>query len=188
MPLSRIVAETREYKPDAVLLGHSGSTSGHPSATRIIRAVRSALPDTWIVYGGVFPTYHWADIMEQEPAVDFIVRGEGEETIVRLMTALERGQALAGVPGIVFRPHTQSRPRRVPDAQPPPNAKARATVPAPIIRDLDACRVGWELIDHRIPITESSGQWWRSSRAVVRTIATTAVNTVSGELGGIATL
>jgi anaerobic magnesium-protoporphyrin IX monomethyl ester cyclase len=97
----------------------------------------------------VFPTYHWADIMEQEPGVDFIVRGEGEETIVRLMTALERGQPLAQVPGIVFRPETQPGRRRAPEAQRSPKAPARATLPAPIIRDLDACRVGWELIDHR---------------------------------------
>ena len=32
--------------------------------------------------------------MEQEPGIDFIVRGEGEETVVRLVAALERGQAL----------------------------------------------------------------------------------------------
>src|SRR5437899_1019330 len=90
MPVARIVSKTREYDPDAVLLGHSGSTSGHPSASRIIRAIRSALPQAWIVYGGVFPTYHWQQIMEQAPDIDFIVRGEGEETIVRLVTAVEQ--------------------------------------------------------------------------------------------------
>jgi anaerobic magnesium-protoporphyrin IX monomethyl ester cyclase len=41
--------------------------------------------------------------MEQEPGIDFIVRGEGEETIVRLITALEQQQCLEKVPGIVFR-------------------------------------------------------------------------------------
>jgi anaerobic magnesium-protoporphyrin IX monomethyl ester cyclase len=65
--------------------------------------VRAALPRAWIVYGGVLPTYHWSEIMEQEPAIDFIVRGEGEETVVRLVTALERGQGLEELPGIVFR-------------------------------------------------------------------------------------
>src|SRR5215471_5778563 len=44
MPLRRIVSETHDYRPDAVLLGHSGSTSGHPSAIRIARAVRAVLP------------------------------------------------------------------------------------------------------------------------------------------------
>src|ERR1700679_563029 len=48
MTLEQIISKTRVYKPDAVLLGHSGSTSGHPSATRIVQAVRESLPHTWI--------------------------------------------------------------------------------------------------------------------------------------------
>jgi anaerobic magnesium-protoporphyrin IX monomethyl ester cyclase len=147
MCLSEIVAEAVDYGPDAILLGHSGSTSGHPSASRIARATRLDLPNTWIIYGGVFPTYHWAQIMEHDPTIDFIVRGEGEETIVRLISALDRQEGLQTVPGIVFREGTVSRARRL-TAQ-SWTGQIRANVPAPVIRDLDACRVGWELIDHR---------------------------------------
>src|SRR5512138_1876985 len=42
MTVEQIVSEVRAQNPDAVLLGHSGSTSGHPSAVRIARAVRAA--------------------------------------------------------------------------------------------------------------------------------------------------
>jgi len=112
MPLERILAEATACEPDAVLLGHSGSTSGHPSAMRIVRALRSACPDVWIIYGGVFPTYHWSQIMEYEPAIDFIVRGEGEATIVRLVSALEQQQPLEQVPGIVLRAGTEPARRR----------------------------------------------------------------------------
>lgn len=135
MTVSQIVVAVQHYQPRALLLGHSGSTSGHPSAMRIARAVRQALPDLWIIYGGVFPTYHGPLIMEQEPQVDFIVRGEGEETIVRLIKALESGGALEKVPGIVFRSSSSHA--------------AVVNPPAPIIQNLDAHRVGWELIDHR---------------------------------------
>src|ERR1041385_5580867 len=55
IPLDEIVSETRRYGPDAVLLGHSGSTSGHPSAMRIVQRVRMSMPGVWIIYGGVFP-------------------------------------------------------------------------------------------------------------------------------------
>ncbi len=139
MKLERVASEARDYSPDAVLLGHSGSSSGHPSVIRVARAVRQALPHAWIVYGGVFPTYHWRDIMEQEPEIDFIVRGEGEETVVRLMSALEQDQSLETVPGIVFRKGFR---------QGDVSGETRASPPAPLVRDLDACRVGWELIDH----------------------------------------
>lgn len=148
MKLGQIVAQVREYDPDAVLLGHSGSTSGHPSAIRIVAALRRALPGIWIVYGGVFPTYHWPQIMAQEPEVDFIVRGEGEETIVRLVAALEQERSLEQVPGIVFRRGTIPGRQRSVDTS-PPLAEIKATAPAPVIRNLDDCRVGWELIDHR---------------------------------------
>jgi anaerobic magnesium-protoporphyrin IX monomethyl ester cyclase len=133
MSVKDILEEALSFEPDAVLVGHSGSSSAHPSAVRIMRAVRAALPKVWIVYGGVFPTYHWTQVMEQEMAVDVIVRSEGEETAVKLMRALTQSQPLQSVPGIVFRD----------------GGKVVVNAPAPIIRDLDACKVGWELIDHR---------------------------------------
>jgi len=148
LSLKAILAEVQRFEPDCVLLGHSGSTSAHPMATRIAQGVRDLLPLAWIIYGGVFPTYHWHDILVDEPAFDIIVRGEGEETIVRLISALENGQPLEQITGIAFHFGTQSaRLRMVTEYS--SEAKIIATPPAPIIRDLDACRVGWELIDHR---------------------------------------
>jgi anaerobic magnesium-protoporphyrin IX monomethyl ester cyclase len=161
MTMDCIVSEIRRYDPDAVLLGHSGSTSGHPMASQIAKAVRAALPHAWTVYGGVFPTFHWAEIMQQEPGIDFIVRGEGEETVVRLVAALERQEALEQVPGIVFRAGTVPAPRRWAEEWPFPASRVRVTPPAPVITDLEVHRVGWELIDHR------RYTYWGNRRAVV---------------------
>jgi anaerobic magnesium-protoporphyrin IX monomethyl ester cyclase len=146
MRADRVLTEVVTRNPDVLLVGHSGSTSGHPSASGLMRAVRAALPHTWIVYGGVFPTYHWPQIMADEPGIDFIVRGEGEETIVRLLKTLEEKQPLEQVAGIVFRRGTKPGPSREPAMA---GGSATANMPAPVIRDLDSCRVGWELIDHR---------------------------------------
>jgi len=57
-PLStrEIVARAVALAPDAILFGHSGSTSAHPIIAEVSRAIRAALPRAWIVYGGVFPT------------------------------------------------------------------------------------------------------------------------------------
>jgi anaerobic magnesium-protoporphyrin IX monomethyl ester cyclase len=145
MSFSEIVEKTVEFRPDALLFGHSGSTSGHPVVAALTRKLRDALPSAWIVYGGVFPTYHWRDILAQEPQIDVIVRGEGEETSQHLMRTIERRQTLHGVRGIAFRDG---------------NAIV-ATPPAPVIKDLDAFRVGWELIDHR------RYSYWGGKRAVV---------------------
>ena len=145
MSLQSLVAEAVQLGPDAVLFGHSGSTSGHPIIAKVAQGIAEAMPAIRIVYGGVFPTYHWREILLDGPYVTAIVRGEGEETARRLMTRLQDGGSLEDVPGIAF--HDDGRPF--------------ATKPAPVIRDLDAYRVGWELIDH------ARYCYWGGLRAVV---------------------
>ena len=145
MPLSNVVSRIVDAAPDAVLFGHSGSTSGHPVIAEVSAQVAAALPGIAIVYGGVFPTYHWREVLRAEPHVTAIVRGEGVETARQLMRALEARTTFYAVPGIAFL-----------DGGVP-----RATAPAPVIRDLDAYRVGWELIDH------ARYSYWGGLRAVV---------------------
>jgi anaerobic magnesium-protoporphyrin IX monomethyl ester cyclase len=73
------------------------------------------------------------------------VRGEGEETTPRLIRVLETGGKLLAVRGIAFRE----------------NGVVIGTQPASVITNLDGCRVGWELIDHR------RYSYWGGKRAVV---------------------
>ncbi|RUZ64012.1 magnesium-protoporphyrin IX monomethyl ester cyclase, partial [Mesorhizobium sp. M7A.F.Ca.US.003.02.2.1] len=146
MPLDDVVRSALEDHPDFVLIGHSGSTSAHPTALVIARMIKEREPATIIIYGGVFPTYHWRDILAATDAFDFIVRGEGEATVVALIEGLEMRQPPASVAGIAYRDDL-SRPF--------------ATQAAMTIADLDAYRVGWELIDH------PSYSYWGGKRAVV---------------------
>ena len=161
LPTAEIVEEVRTRAPQAVLVGHSGSTSAHPVVVEITRAIRAAWPQAWIVYGGVFPSYHWRDIMAAEPQIDVIVRGEGEETAVRLMHALEAGESLTKIPGIVFREASDAAPGCASLPLPMLPGGLQATPAAPVIRNLDAYRIGWELIDH------ARYSYWGNRRAVV---------------------
>lgn len=135
LSLRRIAEEVRHAAPDAVLTGHAGSTPAHPVCMEMIRTIKEVRPETMCVYGGVYPTYHDEQVLRAHPAVDVVVRGEGEATAVALMAALAAGPThggpLHGVAGITFR--AGDRLVRKPD---------RAA-----IADLDAYRVGWELID-----------------------------------------
>ncbi len=144
MTISEIVGQIGG--PDLVLIGHSGSTSAHPTARAIAEAIKSRHPGMLIVYGGVFPTYHWREVLAESQAFDIVVRGEGEETMRRLAATLAAAGALATVPGIAFRDSGDD---------------VRQTAPAQAIADLDAYRVGWELIDH------SRYSYWGGKRAVV---------------------
>ncbi|TDU28659.1 anaerobic magnesium-protoporphyrin IX monomethyl ester cyclase [Panacagrimonas perspica] len=145
LPIAEVVERIGGEMPDALLIGHSGSTSAHPVVREVSRWVRRRWPGIRIIYGGVYPTYHWRDVLAAEGQVDVIVRGEGEATVVQLLNALENGTSLREVRGIAFRV----------DGVP------LATPPAQVIADLDRYRVGWELIDH------ARYSYWGGKRAVV---------------------
>ncbi|RWC93679.1 MAG: magnesium-protoporphyrin IX monomethyl ester anaerobic oxidative cyclase [Mesorhizobium sp.] len=145
MPLPALVEDALGDGPDCILIGHSGSTSAHPTALQIARMVKGRAPAT-LVYGGIFPTYHWRDILAGTEAFDVIVRGEGEATIVSLIEALDRRRPLADVAGIAYRDDL---------------GRPFATRSAGTIATLDDYRVGWELIDHR------RYSYWGGKRAVV---------------------
>jgi len=146
LPEHVIVQRLKELAPDILMIGHSGSTSAHPVAARITHAFRLERPETRIIYGGVFPTYHYRDVLREEKQVDIIVRGEGEETTRQVIRALANETPLSEVLGIAFRST---------------NGDVIATAPAPVIAKLDDYRVGWELIDHK------DYTYWGDKRAVV---------------------
>lgn len=145
MTIPQILAELGRDLPDALLIGHSGSTSAHPVVLEVCAAVRAKWPEITIVYGGVHPTYHWQSILREAPQIDIIVRGEGEVTAPALMSALAAGRPLVGVPGLAFRWA----------------GEPFATKPAPMLTDLDQARIGWELIDF------ANHSYWGGKRAVV---------------------
>jgi anaerobic magnesium-protoporphyrin IX monomethyl ester cyclase len=144
-----VVRAVRRFGPQVVMTGHAGSTPAHPICTALLRSVKTALPGVVTVYGGVYPTYHAAAILEREPHIDFIVRGEGEATASELLAALGRSpkgtgplkprvlspfrtapELLAGVRGLAYRA----------------GGEVVFTPERPPVADLDSCRVGWELI------------------------------------------
>ena len=131
MPHDEIVTRVVQHNPEVLLIGHSGSTSAHPIVMDLTRRFREEIPELKIVYGGVFPTYHYRDILTNEPQIDVIVRGEGEATVPKLMSAIECDRDLAEVDGIAFGY----------------NNKVIETNPALAIQNLDDYRVGWELVD-----------------------------------------
>lgn len=83
MSIAQVVACIAAHAPDLLPIGHSGSTSVHPIALEIAARAKRALPNLRVIYGGVFPTYHWRDILRDATQIDFIVRGEGKDPRTR---------------------------------------------------------------------------------------------------------
>jgi anaerobic magnesium-protoporphyrin IX monomethyl ester cyclase len=145
LPLVEIVRQVQLLDTNVAMIGHSGSSTAHPTVVELSRLLKLAMPELTIVYGGVHPTYHWDEILRDCAAIDVVVRGEGEETALQLMQALASGAELDTLHGVAFRK----------------DGEIVATLPATVIRDLDAYRIGWELIDF------ARYSYWGGKRAVV---------------------
>jgi anaerobic magnesium-protoporphyrin IX monomethyl ester cyclase len=95
--LDRIAARLVDFgRPE--LIGITATTCLIGNARQIAQAARATFPDARIVMGGVHPTVLPEEVL-QEPAVDAVVRGEGEETIRELAA----GRPLEAIDGVSFR-------------------------------------------------------------------------------------
>lgn len=145
MKFSEIIDAVSSRKPDLVLMGHSGSTSAQPIIDELSRLLKNTLATVKIIIGGVFPTYHWKEIMKKNTSIDFIVCGEGEEIITKLVEAISKSSSLNNVKGIVYREANE----------------IIKTAPAVYIKNLDEYRIGWELMG------DNHYTYWGNKKAVV---------------------
>lgn len=102
---------------DAGLIGISGMFSSEWKHIRTLtNKIAEALPDIPLAAGGEHFTAAPDVSMAQCPGLDFCVLGEGEETLVEVAAALEKGRDLRDVKGLALRDgkgyvRTGSRPR-----------------------------------------------------------------------------
>jgi anaerobic magnesium-protoporphyrin IX monomethyl ester cyclase len=87
-----------------------------PTAIAVSKAIRAARPSTPIIWGGYFPTI--CPLPSITPAyVDYVVRGQGEDTLTELLDALftDHGGELGTIAGLTWRRdgetvHNKDRP------------------------------------------------------------------------------
>lgn len=99
--LSQIVDRVLEEKPD--LVGLTAFTPSYPAAIEVLHRVKQVLPQVTTILGGIHPTLMYQEVLTQHPeAIDFVVRGEGERTMVELADCLSRQGDLTAIPGLAF--------------------------------------------------------------------------------------
>jgi radical SAM superfamily enzyme YgiQ (UPF0313 family) len=89
----------RTKKP--ALVGLSCTTSSFMDGIRMAGLVKSVFPKTRVVFGGPHVSALKERILDRFAVVDFVVVGEGEETMLQLMEAGQDDPA--GVKGLVYR-------------------------------------------------------------------------------------
>ncbi|TCO73944.1 magnesium-protoporphyrin IX monomethyl ester anaerobic oxidative cyclase [Rhodovulum euryhalinum] len=125
-------AEFRRLKPDVV-----ASTSITPSiyaAERLLQIAQEEVPNAVRVLGGIHATFMFKQVLSEAPWVDVIVRGEGEEIVVELMNAIRDGkwpESRRDIKGLAFLDGDE----------------IVATAAAPTIKDLDAIKPDWDILE-----------------------------------------
>lgn len=89
----------------------------------IARLAKQVDPYVQTVFGGIGASLLWEHLLTHFPEIDFIVTGEGEHTLARLVDCLDKGHAedIGTIAGLAFRQ----------------GAAIRCNPAAPLIKDLD---------------------------------------------------
>lgn len=94
-----------ELNPE--LVGITSMTTTFPSALRAAQLVKEVLPDAKVIFGGVHPTLDPKGSLEYDE-VDFVVRGEGEHSLYRLVKALRGEDDLSDISGLCYKEGDES--------------------------------------------------------------------------------
>lgn len=81
------------------------TTTHFPFFLKAAQQIKQSYPEAVTVLGGMHPTLFTKDILTNCPEVDFIIVGEGEEQLVKLMDALEKKDlpSLAQIQAFAYR-------------------------------------------------------------------------------------
>ncbi|WP_456469206.1 B12-binding domain-containing radical SAM protein [Archaeoglobus sp.] len=86
----------------SIMVGITSTTPTFNSALRYARRIKEALPDIFVILGGVHVTFRPLDAVKNS-FVDAVCIGEGEETVVEVAERVEVGKTLEDVKGVVYR-------------------------------------------------------------------------------------
>jgi len=101
--LDAVLARIKAFSP--ALLGVTAMTHEVRRAAEIAAAAKRLLPDLKTVIGGPHATAIPVETLDEFPSFDFVIAGEGEETLLELSDSLALGKGFAGIAGVSFRGH-----------------------------------------------------------------------------------
>jgi anaerobic magnesium-protoporphyrin IX monomethyl ester cyclase len=87
----------------AGVIGLTAMTPTITTALKTAALIKQVNPAAKIIIGGAHATMLPRETMASSPDIDIIVRGEGDESIIEVMKALEENRSLENISGISFR-------------------------------------------------------------------------------------
>ncbi len=100
MTVEQLVERVAKERPD--VLGMNCSTHTFNATMEVLRKARELLPDLTIVLGGYHATFAAREILSEYGFIDYIIKGEAERSLPRLLDHIEAGTEPTDVDGISF--------------------------------------------------------------------------------------
>ncbi len=103
LTVDQATARVLALAPD--LVGVSSTSFCFKSGVRLVSQVKAAKREVVTVMGGYHPTMFDHLLLRDLPALDLVIRGEGDESLPELCRRLQESESIAGVPGLSHRVH-----------------------------------------------------------------------------------
>jgi len=97
---AKVRRELEGYQPHVV--GTTAATMTFPAAARLLKVCKQFDPAITTIIGGPHVSYAWEDTFRRAPWIDVVAIGEGDATVVELVSALRSGGDLREVAGIAI--------------------------------------------------------------------------------------
>ena len=101
MSHAEILNNISAYKPH--FIGIYSTAFGWKKAIQTASDIKQIFKDVFIAVGGPYPIAVQEKCLMDSMAIDAVVTGEGELTVVEMLERLSHGESLAGVKGVAFR-------------------------------------------------------------------------------------
>ncbi len=127
--IRRRIEETRP-----TIVGIGAITAMEPDAREICATAKDVDPAIVTVLGNVHPSFCWREILDEDPSVDLVVRGEGEVTFAEIVSWCAAGSPADGLASIAGIAHRE-------------NGRAVSNPPRGFAPDLDSLEPAFDLIE-----------------------------------------
>lgn len=128
---AELKARVAEYAPDLVGISCLFSSQAG-QAFHVADLVKQLNQEIVVVLGGIHASEMFAKVMEAQPSIDYILRGEGDFALEALATRLVNSGDVRTLPGVVWRE----------------NGQVRSTPTGPLIPDINVLPMpAWHLME-----------------------------------------
>ena len=84
-------------------IGFSDSSINFEFSLQLSKRLKEKIPGVTVIYGDMHASMYREEILNEEPHIDYIICGDGDRSLPRLIDALEKKSDYSDIPGLTYR-------------------------------------------------------------------------------------